>query len=334
MSTRFAFTVAALTALSGAAPRVDAGRCTIEGEPAVLVMTGVPDQPPTCSPEDPPHNEKGGTGEIWKGPPGSPIASLSKVGTTFHSGRWSIGATADFGGGGQCDIVWVKFDCLTHQKKLTITATSATGQVVVPTDSDPSVPAPWGFTLVGSGHFVCGATCPLPAVLEDDSPVLVWWDPVDRDLHFWRSDGSGGFPDTPQFRSTLPGPPPSWTPIAVADLDGTGSSEIVWRNGTSGSLVYWGIGINGSSGQLEHSTGGFLSPVAPADPGWFIRAAGDIDADGKDDLLFQNECSDSGVVWYMDGPVRTTGWFLQPSVFPPHAALCGVGVHWKIYGPR
>ena len=86
--------------------------------------------------------------------------------------------------------------------------------------------------------------------------------------------------------------------------------------------------------QLASLDGYCVSPVAPTAPGWFIRAAGDQDGDGKDDLVFQHACSDSGVAWYMDGPVRSTGGFLEPSVFPPHTAVCAAGEHWKIYSPR
>jgi hypothetical protein len=97
----------------------------------------------------------------------------------------------------------------------------------------------------------------------------------------------------------IDGPVGAWKPAAIANLDGAGLPEIVWRNTSSGKLRLLGLHRRGA--RPTHSSGGFLVPSQPADPNWTLSGAADFDGDGKDDLLFQNDCSDRDVVWYMNG---------------------------------
>jgi len=335
------FLMMLMLALAGAATRVDAAtKCQVQGEPAVIVMTDEAycDQavPRAARAHDP--NGKGGNGEVWKGNPPQPrpslIESLESV-SSFDAHYWLVRATADFDGDGECDVVWTR--CPDTGTEMAITLTPASGQITAPSAALFLVP---GEELVGSGDFVCapGRMCgPGPVsdpALGDGVPDLVWWNPTAKTLTIWASDGLGGFPTGSAYRSSpaIDGPVGAWKPAAIANLDGAGLPEIVWRNTSSGNFVYWGFTAGGA--RPTHSSGGFLVPSQPADPNWTLSGAADFDGDGKDDLLFQNDCSDRDVVWYMNGAVRQSGEFLGPSVFPPHDSTCEDGPYWTVYGPR
>jgi hypothetical protein len=338
MQTRLASSFAILAAVGSTAAPVYAAECRLGGDIAILLMKSGSQ----CSSGG---GGQDGQGDIWKQPPppiiGPPVWRPAEGSTpdgtsSFNSGGWKIGATADFSGDGECDIVWLRETCPEGPEKgIALTLTSSDGVIAMPQEAFASVPSTW--KLVGSGQFVCvpGVSCP-GDLLADNVQDLVWWNPGNRHLEFWGSDGHGAFPDTPDNRPWFLGAPAPWTPVAAANLDGAGLPEILWRNDVSGNLVYWGLGY--ANGPLAHETGGLLAPSQPEETHWTLRAASDLNHDGKEDLLFQNVCSDAGVVWYMDGPMRITGDFLYPSVFPPHDAKCvngtPIGLHWEIVGPR
>jgi len=74
------------------------------------------------------------------------------------------------------------------------------------------------------------------------------------------------------------------------DYDGNGQSDIVWRNGTSGSIAMWLM--NG------------LSPASSAvllnDPAWKVTHTGDLSGDGKTDLLWRSS-GGATRAWLMNG---------------------------------
>lgn len=331
-------------ALLGAAPRLDAAsKCEIQGSPALIVMTdewfcssAIP-RPARAS-----VRSKGGNGEVWKGPPPGPIAGGAALGAlerlgSFDADGWLVRGTADFDGNGECDVVWTR--CPGTGTEMALTLTPLSGQIAPPDDALVAVP---GLELVGTGDLVCapGLMCgPGPVsdpALGDRAPDLLWWNPTSREITIWASDGFGGFPTGPAYRSSaIPAPVGEWVPFAIANLDGAGLSEVVWRNNTSKNLVYWGFNP-GTGATPVHSSGAFLVPSQPEHANWTLSGASDLDGDGKDDLVFQNDCSDNSVVWYMNGAERRLGEFLSPPVFPPHQPGCMAGSdpYWTVYGPR
>ena len=83
---------------------------------------------------------------------------------------------------------------------------------------------------------------------------------------------------------------PPTVALTRRDYDGNGKSDIVWRNGTSGSIAMWLM--NG------------LSPASSAvllnDPAWNVTHTGDLSGDGKIDLLWRSS-SGATVAWLMNG---------------------------------
>jgi glucose/arabinose dehydrogenase len=88
----------------------------------------------------------------------------------------------------------------------------------------------------------------------------------------------------------LEGAPPG---VARGDFDGGGTSDVFWKNLTTGQTVEWqmsGMGIAGAG-----------SPATVADPNWQVVGNGDFDGDGKADLLWRNAGTGQTVIWLMDG---------------------------------
>ncbi|BAC91568.1 gll3627 [Gloeobacter violaceus PCC 7421] len=88
--------------------------------------------------------------------------------------------------------------------------------------------------------------------------------------------------------------------VLNSDFDGNGSSDIVWRNYTTGANTVWLL--NGAN---------FVSSVSlpsVSNLGWFIAATGDFNADGSVDILWRNNLVQPGntqqglnSVWLMNG---------------------------------
>jgi hypothetical protein len=105
-------------------------------------------------------------------------------------------------------------------------------------------------------------------------------------------------------------PDRGWEVATAADLTGDGSLDAVWRHAGSGELVLWTM-----EGTVRLS-GVPLNPARVPDLNWGIKASGDFNQDGKDDLIWRHEVSGQLVVWYMDGRTLTSGTFLSPSALP------------------
>jgi VCBS repeat protein/all-beta uncharacterized protein/FG-GAP repeat protein len=90
--------------------------------------------------------------------------------------------------------------------------------------------------------------------------------------------------------------PTSWKVVGTGDLNGDGFADIVWHH-SSGVVAVWFV-QNGTSigAQYLSLDGATASETAP----WEIRAVGDLDGDGKCDIIWQNSDGTLGV-WYMDG---------------------------------
>ena len=86
---------------------------------------------------------------------------------------------------------------------------------------------------------------------------------------------------------------------AVADFDGDGQPDLLFRHATSGLAFAW---------YTQHVLGttslaGSSPPIFSIDPVWEVAQVADWNADGKPDLLFRNTATGLVFVWYLDGVV-------------------------------
>jgi peptidyl-Asp metalloendopeptidase len=99
----------------------------------------------------------------------------------------------------------------------------------------------------------------------------------------------------------------AWQVRALADFDANGTADILWQNQSTGQLYVWFM--NGTT----QSSGTFLTPSAVANTAWKIVQADDVNADGKPDILWQNQSTGQLYVWLMNGTTQASGSFLSPS---------------------
>ncbi len=184
---------------------------------------------------------------------------------------WVLADVGDLDGDGQGDLVWRNTD---------------TGDVVVwlmngltigPSGTPGSAPTTW--VIAGSGD-----------VDGDGQADLVWRETTTGDVGVWLMNGL-----TATTMSVVAGAvPAAWTITDVGDLDGDGQADIVWRNTVTGDVAAWlmdGLTILGGSGSIA---GG-----VPLE--WVIEDMGDLDGNGKADLVWCKPSTGDVGGWLMDG---------------------------------
>jgi hypothetical protein len=88
----------------------------------------------------------------------------------------------------------------------------------------------------------------------------------------------------------------SWAIVGMGDFTGDGAADVAWQQDSSDLVSIWAM--NGAN---------YLRSESPANQGlmgrnWTIRAVGDMDEDGKPDLIWQNRTNAQVAVWIMNGP--------------------------------
>lgn len=108
----------------------------------------------------------------------------------------------------------------------------------------------------------------------------------------------------------------SWKIRGVADVDGDGKADIIWQH-DAGWLAVWLMNGYTATATLA------LSVPRITDPNWVIAGAGDVNSDGKADLVWQNQANGMLGIWLMNGATVIDQRSL--STFTPD-------LNWKIHG--
>jgi hypothetical protein len=94
---------------------------------------------------------------------------------------------------------------------------------------------------------------------------------------------------------------PGWRIVAARDFDSDGKPDLVWQNESTRQVTVWYMG--GTQGNVP-LTWSWLSQAGV--PGWRVVAARDFNADGKPDLVWQNDTTRQVSIWYMGGAQGNT----------------------------
>jgi hypothetical protein len=130
---------------------------------------------------------------------------------------------------------------------------------------------------------------------------ILWGNSVTGALYIWFMDGGtllgGGSPGVVAD--------PAWQIAAVADFNGDNKAEILWRNAVTGDNYMWMLNADGTL-----ASGAGVQGVA--DQTWQIAAAGDLNGDGKADLVWRNISTGANYAWFMDGSTLASSAPLEP----------------------
>lgn len=171
---------------------------------------------------------------------------------------WRLKGSGDLNADGRADLLWQNQDGTPSAWLVgdggTITQYSNFG--------NPGT----SWTLVGGGD------------VNGDGKADAIWQNANGAVSAWLMDG---VTPTAYFNAPV-NPGPSWRLAGTADLNGDGRADFVFQNG-DGSVSAWLMG-----GRVAAPT--VAAYVTFANPGatWTLSTFGDLNGDGRDDLVFQN----------------------------------------------
>jgi hypothetical protein len=192
-------------------------------------------------------------------------------------------AEADFNGDLKADLLWRRSDGAVALWKMN--GLKAVEQVwITPSIVDPA------WKIVGTGD------------LDGNGRPEILWQHTTGELRAWSMNG------TALQASAYLNPrrvDPAWRVAAVADMNGDSKADLIWQD-SNGLLVVWYMR------GVEMTSSAYLTPNSAGDRSWKIVGAGDLNGDGKPDLVWQHDVSGELVAWFMSGISMTTWRSLSP----------------------
>jgi FG-GAP-like repeat/FG-GAP repeat len=199
--------------------------------------------------------------------------------------NWNIVGTSDFDRDGKGDILW---------------RDGASGMVAIWLLNGLQVLQSGSIGTVPSNWVVAGT---------DGNGHILWRDNATGTVAIWVMNGL----QVSQSVS-LGAVPGNWLIVGAGDFNGAGttSSDILWRDSTTGTVAIWLV----NNGQVTQAAG-----LGTVPSNWSIALTGDFNGDGKTDILWRDSSTGAVVIWFMNG--------LQVS---STASVGAVGADWTIQG--
>ena len=228
---------------------------------------------------------------------GTELLGISRVADL----NWRVVGSGDLNGDGRADLVWQ------HRTGGWVAVWFLSGKEIIGTEflsidrvADPN----WQITGVAD-------------IDSDGKADLIWQHQTDGWIAAWLMNGSQVV--STQFLSINKVPDTDWQIAGAGDTNGDGYADLIWQHRTEGWLAVWfmrGTSVVGTE---------FLSFNRMPDMNWHIRGVGDVDADNRADLLWQNDATGELGLWLLDGSVVLNQRGLSINRVDD--------VNWRIVGP-
>jgi chitodextrinase len=225
------------------------------------------------------HNRATGENAIWL--MNGTALSGGAVFVTITDPNWSVAGVGDFNADGKSDIVW---------------RNSATGQnmiylmngVTISSAATLATLAAPDWSIAGVGDFD-----------GDGKSDILWRNGSTGENAIWFMNG------TASASAPVGGLDLSWSIAGVGDFDGDGKSDILWHNSATGENTIWLM--NGAA-----LSGGGAVFATITDPNWSVAGVGDVDGDGKSDILWRNNTTGENVIYLMNGAAISSSAAINP----------------------
>lgn len=115
-------------------------------------------------------------------------------------------------------------------------------------------------------------------------------------------------------------PSTAWVMEAVADIDGDGVLDLIWRNTQTGRVVIWFLDPDGWLRSAQQVLDANLSTA------WRIAGAKDVDQDGVPDLIWYNVSTRHTAIWFLNNSgTRKSSAAILNSPLTPGWTVVGIG---------
>jgi len=196
----------------------------------------------------------------------------------------------DFSGDGHSDIIWRDSSGALAEWQMNGAAVGVSG---APTIGGTPITPDASWSLAATSDFD-----------GDGNADQLWRQTSTGSLALWTMNGSTiTSSSAPTFGGSVVSPDASWSVAGSGDFDGDGDADLLWRQGSTGSLVLWTM--NGSTITSSGSVNSAGTAVNP-DPSWSVAGIGDFNNDGNADILWR-DASGEVSVWLMNGSTITAG---------------------------
>jgi hypothetical protein len=150
----------------------------------------------------------------------------------------------------------------------------------------------------------------------DGNTDLVWRNKSTGENTIWLMSGATHMPGN---NATLPSVlDTNWKVVGIADMNGSGQPDIIWRNMATGENKVWVM-----SG-ATHIPGNNAALPSEPDTNWEIVGIADMNGSGQPDIIWRNMATGENRIWFMNGVTYVSGATL-PSV---------LDTNWEIVGPK
>lgn len=198
--------------------------------------------------------------------------------------QWRCVGLADYSNDGVLDLVWQNVETYGIVAwKLNINGVSQ-GNLTLGNGQDGQLYANWQWNLSSKA---------MPSDENADGNADVLWQNQDGALVSWRYDGAWNRLESVTLSTAARA---TGKLVALADMDNDGINDLVWSRENSGTreAIVWLM--NGDTSRKRAYIVRNTVPLV-----WELVGAGDMNADGYPDLVWQNMTNGGVVTWHLDG---------------------------------